>query len=36
MEKTVIEDIFNRIMDHPANQLEDLLPDRWAKQSPNE
>ncbi len=31
-----LEDIFNRIMDHPANQLEDLLPDQWAKQSPNE
>ena len=26
-----LEDIFNRLLDHPAKQLEELLPDQWLK-----
>lgn len=26
-----LEDVMRRIMDHPANQLEELLPDQWLK-----
>ncbi len=28
--QTYLEDIFTRLLDHPASQLHDLLPDRWA------
>ena len=26
-----LEDIFRRLLDHPANRLEELLPDQWLK-----
>jgi len=26
-----LEDIFRRLMSHPANRLDELLPDKWAK-----
>jgi transposase len=26
-----LEDIFRRLLDHPANRLEELLPDQWMK-----
>ena len=31
-----LQDIFDRMLDHPARRLEELLPDRWkeAHQAP--
>jgi len=29
--ETYLEDVMRRIMDHPANKLEELLPDQWLK-----
>lgn len=26
-----LEDIFGRILDHPGDRLEELLPDQWKK-----
>jgi len=26
-----LEDVMRRLLDHPANRLNELLPDKWAK-----
>lgn len=36
--QTYLEDVFRRMLDHPANRLEEFLPDRWQElqHSPSE